>query len=169
MKNTKTTRGKLSLQYVAGYIDADGCITIAKTKNRYGKGLPSYFLRVTVMGIDKPMMEDLKETFGGSVSSKMSKHGESCYLPHHHVQWRWEISGNIALQFLKRIVPFLRGKKEQGLIGMKFQVDKNRTWKQYRGNPVPEQEAQKREVLYTKMRQLKQLGETLEEYRSRRD
>jgi len=166
----KTTRGKLTLQYIAGFIDADGCITIAKVKNRYKKGFPSYYLRLTVAGVDRTITEDLKELFGGSVSCKMSKHGDSCYLPHHRIQWIWETSGNIAMNCLKRIKPYLRAKKEQAKIGIKFQIDKDYSWKEkYRGLSVPQYEVKKRERLYLKMRQLKKAGETLEDYRSRRD
>lgn len=166
----KTTRGKLSLQYIAGYIDADGCIAIAKVKNRYNKGFPSYYLRLTVMGIDKNITEDLKDFFGGSIHCKMSKHGSSCYKPHHRIQWRWEASGNIAMQALKKLTPYLRAKKKQAEIGIKFQTEKDFSWrKRYRGKSVPIEEVNKRELLYKKMRQLKLAGETLEAYRSRRD
>lgn len=174
-QDIKATRGKLSsltLSYAAGFIDADGCITIAKVHNRYGniKGkMPSYYLRIVATGINKDIIVWFKETFNGSVACKVSKHGESCYLPHHRVQWIWETSGNMALETLIKLEPYLKVKRDQAVIGIEFQKNKANYFEHNRGKIIPDNIANEREILYKKMRELKAKGETLETYRSRRD
>jgi len=173
MTDKKVTRGKLSdvdLAYAAGYVDADGCIAISRSKNRYRNQLrPTHNLVVTITGIDEEITRWFEKVFGGSVHTKSTKHGASCYLPHHRVQYRWETSGIVALELLKQLTPFLRGKKDQGELGIKFQDGKIRTWGEFRGRKVPKDVWEEREEQYLLMRELKRKGETLATYRSRRD
>lgn len=169
---TETTRGKLSslsLEYAAGFIDADGHIGIAKSKNIRNPDCPRYSLRITVMGIHEGIVRKFLEMFGGSVHCKMTKHGDSCYLPHHRVQWRWEATGLGAVEALKALEPHLIVKKEQAQLAIAFQDRKNEERKSYTTSAVPKEIIEIRERDYLKMRQLKLIGETLESYRSRRD
>ena len=121
------------------------------------------------MGVDKPIIDWFKDKFNGSVNCKMSRHGESCYKDHHRIQWRWEASGKIAMNTIKQVIPYLMVKKDQAIIGIKFQEEKEKEWKKYRGKNVPIEISKNREYLYKQMRELKTKGETLEAYRSRRD
>lgn len=168
----ETTRGKLSslsISYAAGFVDADGCIGIAKSKNVRNPKCPRYSLRITVMGVHKGIIDWFQKNFGGSVHCKVSRHGNSCYLPHHRVQWRWEATGNVAIPIIKQLVPYLIVKKEQGELAVKFQEMKNRDRGKYGTRPVPHDIINTREKMYLEMRELKRVGETLETYRSRRD
>lgn len=174
MQKKKITRGKLSKldrAYAAGYVDADGCITISRSQNRYHNQLrPTHNLVITITGIDEVITTCFQEWFGGSVHTKSSKHGASCYLPHHRVQYRWEQSGNAALETLILLEPYLLGKRHQAQLGIKFQKEKQKDWAEFRGKAVPEDIWEKRESQYLQMRQLKaDTGETLASYRSRRD
>ena len=100
MKNT-------DLAYVAGIIDGEGCIYI-----EHGKKGKSIQLSVSVGSSDRWLCEFLKFSFGGCLYEMKSK-----TLP----CWKWEIRTRQAGQFLEDISPYLRLKKPQAEIAIKFQ------------------------------------------------
>ena len=60
------------LAYLAGIIDGEGTIVIAKGKIRKGRINHPYSLRLVVMNTDIRLIEWLKENFGGSIHTKRS-------------------------------------------------------------------------------------------------
>ena len=98
---------KIDLAYVAGIIDGEGCIYIEHGKK--GKG---FQLSVSVGSSDRWLCEFLKFSFGGCLYDMKSK-----TLP----CWKWEIRTKQAGQFLGDIFPYLRLKKPQAEIALKFQ------------------------------------------------
>lgn len=90
------TGQRLTDPYVAGLVDADGCI-------RWNQGTP----QVTVTGCYAPTLERLAKQFGGSVL----KGGKN--LSGDRPVWRWQCTGDTAMGVLDSIEAHLREKKDQ--------------------------------------------------------
>jgi len=111
---------EVDLAYLAGMIDADGYITVARMRKR--KPLPSgnvtvntyYALKVGIGGTRTPPMELARSLFGGSITSHVPE-GKALR------QYQWSVSGTTGLEVLKRIAPYLRIKKGQAILGIAFQ------------------------------------------------
>ena len=101
---------RTDLAYVAGIIDGEGYIGLT----RQGKSR-SIRLTVSVDNTNEWLIQWLHFAFGGSI-----------YLRHRRKenwkpQWSWIITCLRASDFLKLVYPFLRIKKPQAEIAIKFQ------------------------------------------------
>ena len=85
------------LSYLAGYMDADGCVMFSATP------------RVAVTSIFAPVLELFREAFGGSIRKLKGDN---------RAVWQWEASGNRAMRCLVRLVPFMFEKQAQARIAM---------------------------------------------------
>ena len=91
---------KIERAWVAGMIDADGCVTMCKSG-------PSSYRRpiVVVDNTDHEILDELQRLYGGSLVKKRRD------KEHHRQCWSWRLYGaNIVLAFLKEIVPFMHCK-----------------------------------------------------------
>lgn len=113
MKQSKISR----YAYAAGLIDGEGCIRIEKRKARNNRS-DNYFLSICLYQKDGRMVDWLFGNFGGKVYSvimppgKINENGGTIY--------QWRILNRKALEFLKKILPFLTVKKSQAEIGIRF-------------------------------------------------
>jgi len=96
--------------WVAGFVDGEGCIGIAKNKAVKG-GLEFYYLRLCVTQNTKLELIMLQKIYGGSVSP----HGDG---------WQWIISAKKSLKPLKDILPYLRIKRKEAKLALEFQAQK---------------------------------------------
>lgn len=113
---------KTDLAYVAGIIDGEGWISI---KNRQIKnGNRNYALKVGLGNTNEWLVNWLKFSFGGSVCIKKK------WLTNQKQQWVWDLSTKQASEFLKMILPYLKLKKPQAELAIKFQ-----SRRKHRGNP----------------------------------
>jgi hypothetical protein len=81
--------------YLAGYLDADGCI-------RFYGGTP----RIEIAGVFPWILEEYAMRWGGSVRPMRSSHSRPI--------WRWSICGDKAERCLLDLMPDLYVKKAQG-------------------------------------------------------
>lgn len=95
------------IAYLAGIIDGEGTIYIGFDKTR------GYHLRFYVVNTDKRLIDWLKTTFGGSVYSR-----KSLKNPNWRRKYEW-INVNPE-DMLPEILPFLKIKKEQAMLAIKF-------------------------------------------------
>ena len=103
---------KVDLAYVAGIFDGEGCICLRSSKRR------SYTLDVSIVNTNEWLMQWLKFAFGGNCYSMQYKSNEERnWKP----CWRWALASNKAMNFLELIHPYLRLKKPQADIAIKFQ------------------------------------------------
>lgn len=106
---------KTDLAYTAGIIDGEGCISLS----RYGKGDTYYIsLSVSVGNTNEWLIQWLKFSYGGRTilkggKNRQGKNWKPC--------WEWIISSNEALDFLRLLYPYLRLKKAQTEIAIRFQ------------------------------------------------
>ena len=115
----KTTRGKLSptvLSYFAGFFDGEGSISIAKVLNKRNNSW-NYILSVQCSQTVKEPILLLQQIFGGSVQERNRD-------PKYKTNWHWQIRGQIALNFLRTMQPYLWLKRNKAQIGIAFQESK---------------------------------------------
>jgi hypothetical protein len=103
--------------YIAGFVDADGCISIHHKvvyRPRTGKQLTdrqAYFnCSVIVVQKNDVVVKRLLEENGGTIN--ITKRGSRCY-------YRWSVSGKAALKLLRKIRPYLIEKQEQADLAIK--------------------------------------------------
>ena len=105
------------LAYTAGIIDGEGSIGLYL--NRCKKQKDFYQMRVTVRNTNEWLVQRLKITYGGYFYP--SRYGDKEMAKNWKPQWQWIIAANKALVFLKLIYPYLRLKKPQAEVAIRFQ------------------------------------------------
>lgn len=108
-----------TLAYAAGIVDGEGCILVSdqltrykgKTPERLGQSYRSYSCRVAVATVDSVITPWLYQRFGGSL---VDRGGVG----------RWTLATSEAERFLRLIFPFLKLKKSQAKIALRFCVMK---------------------------------------------
>jgi len=113
------------LGYVAGIIDGEGSIYIARETQRNNT---TYRLMVSVCNTYFDVMYSLYEGFGGSFYEDSKKRKKTLYY--------WRLSGKKAAEFIKLILPYLRIKQHQAEVALSFQSLKE-------GMGIPASPAQK--------------------------
>ena len=96
--------------YAAGFFDGEGYIGLRFRQRLTGAGCIDLNIEV-VNRVSKPI-QFLHETYGGSIIERQPSRGRKL----HH---RWCINGSSAIEFLKRIHPYLMVKKKQAEIAYK--------------------------------------------------
>lgn len=118
------TKGKITktdLIYTAGIIDGEGSIVITKARRNHLKyKCPHHILMVTCANTYRPIIDWLSETFGASKTNRKRRRNH----PYWKISYEWQITANKALVFLKMIYPYLRIKKVQATLAIKFQTEK---------------------------------------------
>ncbi len=102
------------LSYTAGIIDGEGSICLIKRSTRYQK----IFLSVSVGNTNEWLIQWLKMQYGGDISTSKNKTGST--------MWHWDITRYKASNFLKLILPYLRIKRPQAELAIKFQARKRK-------------------------------------------
>ena len=145
MKGRKTWQ----LGYAAGVIDSDGCITIGRhNKVINGNTFTNYRLEVIVGQTDGRAVDFLFGTFGGYI------HKRNALPPNRPFIYRWEIRGEKAMKLLKRLIPFLRIKREQAELAIQFQSIRTRN---PRNRFTGKFDSSRYEGLHNRMKELKTL------------
>lgn len=166
--NTMIIRGKESLtiedlNYIAGFFDGEGNINIYKvdTKNNttvQRRITPKFELTVSLYNTDKDVMDWLYSIFGGYFQIRNRYNNKN-----HKKIWKESycvrLSSNKAIEFLEIIHPYLKVKKQQAEIAIKFQQVKKD--KKNRFAKVTEEQLEFFEKSYL------QLRETIDSCRNR--
>jgi hypothetical protein len=105
---------ELSLAYIAGLFDGEGCISIDKA-SKQGKDHPRFQLHTTIHLREGDVLKQIQKIFGGSLRPNKIRN------PNHALTWRWRLSSKKAMYFLKCIYPFLCFKRKQAYFGLHFQ------------------------------------------------
>ena len=147
---------EISLDYLAGMVDADGCISVGKTKPSKGALNPSYITRLSVTNTNQQLLQDLKEQFGGNVY-KVTK-GTSKWKP----LGEWVIASSKACFLLELLLPRLRIKRRQAFVCLELQSGiriggYNRHLSLARASWA--EELERREGLYLRIKELNSGGE----------
>jgi len=149
MKQSKTA----DYAYLAGVVDCDGCIQIKKF--RQGNSF-QYDCTILTNQVDSGAIDYLHGRFGGKV------YRNNRYNPsptHKQIVYRWEVRGQEAADIAKRIAPFLRIKKAQAQLLVRYRDIQNHQMRipRGRGHPLEPHEVALREECYLEMKKLKSI------------
>lgn len=113
---------KTDLAYIAGIVDGEGYIRIAKYKEEKNKSGYKYQLRIGVNNTNEWLIHWLYFNFGGSI-----------YLQEHRANnrkplWFWYLASRKAQKFIELILPYLQLKRPQAELALEFTKRKH-----YRG------------------------------------
>jgi len=105
---------RTDLAYLAGIVDGEGYIGISADHRKRNPDRPCWRLKVAVTNTNEWLMQYLKFSVGGGIIVLKRKNPKPCY--------QWEIRYGKAADFLKLILPYLRLKKPQAELAIKFQA-----------------------------------------------
>ena len=128
-KNTITN----DIAYIAGFFDGEGCIRIKKAS----QGGNSYFIWLAITNSNKSILEFVKDIFGGQIRKAERTPNKTIY--------HYNLSSSEATDMLKVLLGFLKEKKAQAELAIKFHQIKEKL--------SPE----KKEEYYIKISELKKL------------
>lgn len=139
---------KLQKAYLAGLFDGEGYVGIVRRKTKTRK--PYYHnLQVEVANTHKPTIDRVNKLFPGCVYS---------YKPTKLTRklcWDWRVSSHNAVRFLKTILPYLRIKRVQAVLGIQFQKEKSQA---HRNGGLTPKTLRRRDNMMKQMQQLKKYG-----------
>lgn len=141
--------------WAAGVIDGEGCILLKKVKG--GKN-DLHTLDLEVSMTDYHAVKKLHEIFGiGSFRPSRRKKKQA----NHRQAWRWVCTSNDAMEVIELVLPYLIVKREQAELATKFSELK----KKHPGRKgLSQEEVNIREEMFLKMKELKQVEYTIEDY-----
>lgn len=150
------TRGKqpkvTDLCYLAGILDADGCISISKMKpGKQGTTNPRYVLTVNVVNTSEILMEWLVEKFGGRYKVRRRQ------SLNHKATYDWWFNNGKAAELLRLVKPYLRIKSDRATVGLSLMDGWSRP-NRGQGAQTPPDEVFRRESHYQQMKALNQFG-----------
>lgn len=140
----------ISPQYLAGMVDADGCINIVKMARSKRGEVERHELRLQVTNTDKAFIEMIQAQFGGHIRVA----GRS--NPLHKTAYHWSTQGAQAESIIRQIQPYLIIKKERAEVALQMRATMGQ--RKGRGYKVPTEVVELRESLYIKMKHLNQRG-----------
>lgn len=138
--------------YIAGVLDSDGSMFISRDRTK--KGTASYKLNVKIAQKQRKVVDYVQGIMGGravAARSQLSGSGKEI------IMYDWHVVCDRALNVLKKVYPFLRGKKDQAEICIRFQerMIKQKRNNQGQYNKVPQYEMERREREYLLLKDLK--------------
>lgn len=95
---------KLDIQYIAGFVDGEGCIYAQVRENN------RLDTRLTVTNTDLKTLLEIQEFFGCGKIREKSRSAKDIYTK---ICYVWEVWAKEAAVVIKQLLPFLRQKKKQ--------------------------------------------------------
>lgn len=147
--------------YAAGLIDGEGCIRVAKSNRKRTNGAEGrmmvYYMTVQVNSTTKPLVDFLRERWGGSLTALAGSEAMN-----RKPKWHWQVSASIAAKLLEDVYPFLVVKKEQAMFARAFQAMQKR-WGAFgpvgnRQSHRPPEVLEMQERIFQKTKQLNTRG-----------
>ena len=143
----------VSTEYLAGFIDGEGYVALGRIPRR---GSPEYPLRVVVYNTNPELLEDIRQSWGGTLSCSGSR--KSRWKPQYALIW----TNAAAAGLLARVSPYLRVKSKQAVVLLEFQGHLRgcQRMRDSRGRllPLSQQELEFREAFYTHLKSLNARG-----------
>lgn len=141
----------VKIEYIAGLVDGEGYIRIAKNKYRLsGKRNPTYQLYVGINMTDPRPIKSIQEIFGGKIYVTRIKTSK------HRTLFGWIVTSRKAIEFITAVRPHLLVKGEEADVAITFQnhIDSSgRQWSAHKG--LPKSVIDFRESLFQEISHLK--------------
>ncbi len=118
----------VNLDYLAGFFDGEGCISINKNrklKKQNGKYYIQYNGNVIVANTNREILELFKKRFGGNIYELKAKNRHQNNKP----SFQWIIYSKMATNFCEEMVDRLILKKRQAEILASLQSLKDGKWR----------------------------------------
>lgn len=114
--------------YLAGFIDADGSITIVSAKYTDKKGIRriQYRIKLSAHNCKIAPIEVLQKEFGGG-KLRNTRRGKAKLHPKWRACYEWVITNTMAANALRAMLPYLIVKKEQALLCLEVDALKTGT------------------------------------------
>lgn len=128
---------KISLQYVAGFIDGEGCFQYETTA------------KIHVKNTYKPILNMLKRKFGGKVAPSSYRGQPANWRP----GYRWVICGESTVKVIQSVLKYLVEKKPQAKLVIKINALKS-----HRFRPLSEDNKIKKAEFIKELKRLKHLS-----------
>lgn len=103
------------LIYLAGFFDGEGNIDCSHHKPTYANRYGQYALQVRVAQVNKWILDELSNSFGGKVVPCRRKHSK------YKIMWHWLLSSKTAANLLEAMLPYLRLKRGEAEAAIEFQ------------------------------------------------
>lgn len=144
----------LSLEYLAGFIDAEGCLMISRWHNpRYRR--PHYGPRMCIGNTNRAILEDVQAFYGGILTDQPA--GKAGWKDAYQLVW----TGGMIEGLLSSVAPYLHVKRRQARLVMRF-IRHTKKTKQGRSGrffaPHRDEVVLFREALYRRMKELNAKG-----------
>ena len=137
------------LAWTAGFFDGEGCVNVERVKHPRCNGGYSLTLNLTITQVDRMPLEFIKSKFGGRIHKKANKKNPNA--SHCHFL---RFNNAEALVLLKAIQPYCIAKLSQVNTALEFPFDENNKF--CTNHPMPEDVRNKRNYIYTRLREIKQ-------------
>lgn len=136
----------IDLAYAAGILDGEGTFVISEVKSRSHRQRknPQHVMSVAVSMTDPEIPVMLQDLFGGNLGT----YAYNGYRP----QTRWSISGERAAKVCDALIPYLRLKRRQAELAVRFQRGRKITPRG--GVEIPPDELAARRTAMNEMRAL---------------
>lgn len=146
--------GKISAEYAAGFIDAEGSVILARVKV-FEKWNAQYVPRVCVDNTNRAVLEEIQRDYGGTLTNQPAR--KVHWKPGHKLIW----NGHKVEPLLLAVGPYLRIKRKQARILMRFIGHRKKTRQGRAGRGfarLPRREIAYRDALYMRMKRLNRRG-----------
>jgi hypothetical protein len=109
---------KVSRQYLAGYFDGEGCITIARQARKRADGTPFYSheLRLSIGTTDPVIISEFQRVFGGRIQHYEAKNRRQSPV------YQWAIHSLRAIKAINALYPYLITKRSDADIARAYQA-----------------------------------------------
>jgi len=140
-----------SLEYIAGFLDADGTIGVSKTKCSTTRTGVRYSLRLSLSNTSKEVLELIQNTLpkGRIIKLELKKPRKW------KTNWQLGFSGLNAKEVLHKLMPYLVIKHPQAELALKFQDLLSTTPYTWVNNPLTKDAWEHREYYYQEIKRLK--------------
>lgn len=113
------TVGPTTLAYCAGLFDGEGCITIKRSNAlTHRRKSPTYVLSLCIEMADPRPIQAFCAAFGLQMHRNDSRHLRN--PARHRPLFVAQIGKVAGVRILKRLLPYLRGKREEALLAIEF-------------------------------------------------
>ena len=152
-----TKQESILISYCAGIIDGEGSIGTEVARTGFGRKNPSYRVRVRVIMCDREAIDVFINIFGGSIKERYPKNIT------HRKTYDWCARNIEALKVLQILLPYLKIKNKQALVGIELAKDVSQSLrfkhKGHKGfNQTTPETLKYRNSLYLKLKKLNARG-----------
>jgi len=141
--------------YLAGFVDGEGTLTIAKRRRHSGRSI-EYSVRVSISNTNKEILETIQDVWGGTLATQFPD--DPSWKPSHDLIW----TNAAAVAVLTQIAPHLGIKSSHAVALLGFQVHIRRCGRtrdaKGRLRPLSESQLEIREIFYRRLKRLNARG-----------